>query len=356
MRTGYFILLLFVFTVKFNSCQSDSSEMPQFSDDSLLLKSDMENEAFLIEMSDATELMADKAFEFRNAISCGIKGVYMYSKTIDKYKDNPEKLAARITLLGITDVYLSVNSGTIKKSASWYRSFNKELHNNNIRVHALRLENLNMYVDDDMARSYTRQIIDFNTSASPEERFDGISADLEPHILKPSYSNLPNGLEIFWGEDGIGKSNDLLLKRTVDILEIAKSACETLPLSQSLGFFFQKRVNDGLFQYGSTADFLGQCEHVLVMAYNHKMQEIWYRANLSLEKVNHLYPNSVVIAINTKGSSDPQTTLKPKGWDYTMETLRYLSRKGSANPAYKGICIFEYHEFEQMWEWLQDTM
>ncbi|MFA6335523.1 MAG: hypothetical protein WCX48_08215 [Bacteroidales bacterium] len=133
--------------------------------------------------------MRERANNFKRVIQTnpeqGLRsGTYIYSsRTIKKYIDNPGELVSKLALLGFTDVYIS---------------FDKP-----------------------------------GSSLSLLERFDGISADLEPHILKIDSPRRPEGLTLAWDSEsnyGIGKYNDLLLKRTVEVMSLAKKAMGLSPL------------------------------------------------------------------------------------------------------------------------------
>ncbi len=101
-----------------------------------------------------TPAMLKRAAQFRTAIQSGGRfrsGVYVYgSRTVKDYAAEPEKLAARLALLGFTDVYLTCGSGA--KSAAgpalaWRKTFIRAAHGHDMRVHAQTLERGRLFVD-----------------------------------------------------------------------------------------------------------------------------------------------------------------------------------------------------------------
>ncbi len=306
--------------------------------------------------------MKQRAIEFKNTIQTqqGLRSsTYIYSsRTIKKYIANPEELVAKLTLLGFTDVYISFDKpGTsLYIDLSWYKVFNKSAHNNNIKVHALGLSNLKLYVSDEVVKTDVDWVKSYNNSVSAAERFDGISADLEPHILKADYPNRPAGLTLAWDSEnsyGIGKDNDLLLKRSVEVMSLAKKEMGELTLNEALGFFFQPRFDTGLLEWGGAQQFLKYCDQVVVMAYNYRATRVVEMATPILIAASD-YPKSVSIAVktslNTLGDDGPLTSFQPQGWDNLITSLSHIVSEGKKYNSFRGMDFFEFAGFEIMWE------
>ena len=63
---------------------------------------------------------------------------------------------------------------------------------------------------------------------------------------------------------------------------------------------------------------------------------------------------SVSIAYKTAMNNVDSASLQPKGWDYLLETSRYLLQKGASKSAFRGLDVFHYEGLETMWEWTSD--
>lgn len=309
-----------------------------------------------------TSLMCSRASDFKRAIetkgTLGLRSsVYIYgSRTIKKYIENPQDLVAKLIILGFTDVYIAYDKPptSLYIPKNWYLSFNKLAHENGIKIHALSLSNLKLYVSDTPIIDDLEWIKEFNNSVDANRRFDGISADLEPHILKIDSDRRPQGLTLAWQENyGIGKDNDLLLKRTVEVMALAKKEMGLLTLNQALGFFFQARYDTGLLSWGGAQQFLQYCNNVVVMAYNYQAKRVIEMATPVLTAAAG-YPKSVSIAIktslNTLGDDGPLTSFQPQGWDNLITSLKYILTEAKKFQTFRGLDVFEFEGLEIMWE------
>ena len=304
-----------------------------------------------------------RATEFKKAIKAeqGYRsGVYIYTKrSIDDYLKTPEVLAARLAVLGFTDVYLGSELALSGKSdyyLKWQKTFIEEAHLYEMKVHALRLSSARLYVDDMRVLDDCKLVIDYNYSVKKKQRFDGVSADLEPHILKKGFVDYPQGLTLYWDSKdnfGKGKDNDLLLKRTVEILKMAQKELRPLPLNQAMGFFFQPRVDNGLLEHGGAKEFLQYCDQLIVMAYNYKAERVFEMAKPILIAAGDK-EKSVSVCIKTSlgtvGDEGPITSFQTHGWDYMIKALQYLMKESSQFTSFRGIDIFEFQGFEIMWK------
>ena len=165
-----------------------------------------------------SEKQLQRAAEFKKVLKTGQgyrSGVYIYTKrSIDDYLKTPEVLAARLAVLGFTDVYLGSEKALSGKSddyLKWQKAFIEEAHLYGMKVHALRLSSARLYVEDMRVLDDCKLVIDYNYSVKKKQRFDGVSADLEPHILKKGFIDYPKGLTLYWDSKnnfGKGKDND----------------------------------------------------------------------------------------------------------------------------------------------------
>lgn len=309
------------------------------------------------------EMELQRAAEFKRILKTdqGYRsGVYVYTKrSIDDYLKTPEVLAARLALLGFTDVYLGSEKALSGKSddyLKWQKTFIEEAHLYGMKVHALRLSSARLYVDDIRVLDDCKLVIDYNYSVKKKQRFDGVSADLEPHILKKGFVDYPKGLSLYWDSNnsyGKGKDNDLLLKRTVEVMKIAQKELRPLPLSQALGFFFQPRVDNGLLEHGGAKEFLQYCDQLIVMAYNYKAERVFEMAKPILVAAGDKAKTvsvCVKTSLGTVGDEGPITSFQTHGWDYMINALQYLMNESSQFTSFRGLDIFEFQGFEMMWK------
>ncbi len=312
-------------------------------------------------VADLTPTMLSRAAEFKKAVKTDgsyKSAVYVYEhRSITYYLDAPEKLAARLKTAGFTDVFLSCYKA-LQGDANllkWQKSFIAKAHQYGMQVYALRLSSPSLFVDDEKIYRECKLVLDYNASVKKEERFDGVSADLEPHTMKEKSTQRPGKLKLIWSKQnfGMGKDNDLLLKRTIEVMKIAQKELAPLKFNEAISAFFQPKVNEGLLKYGGTDEFLQYCDEVIAMTYNSKMTRIWEMAEPLLIGAKDK-PQSVGICVKTSlgttGDDDAPTSLQPQGWDSMIETINFLMKKGAEYKTFKGVDVFEFQGFEIMWK------
>lgn len=322
-----------------------------------------------------------KAEEFRNAVTANQTkraSVYVYNRlTVENYSEEKgaKMLAARIVLMGYTDVLLSVHptngqSFAELRNKEWVQTFNRYLNKYGVRIHALMFSEASQFDEANNQEIYLHASVvqQYNRTVSADERFAGASADWEPHTLKVNSSladdaNLSS--EDRWDSNRYGQygANDRLLKRTGEMLALAKSYLDDMSeefglpkitMNEAINYHFQEQHDKDNLIYGDVSTYLksGRCEDVNVMAYNNKKEEVWRRAqsNLAAADKNN-YPNSIYICIKTRLGDDegPGTSLKPQGWEYLIETLNYLHEQAAGYASMKGISVYDYSDTEDMW-------
>ncbi|GEM_PF-479271 len=311
-----------------------------------------------------TYKMMDAAIKFRSMLKLDQNyrsGVYVYdSKSITTYLTYPSKLAARLALLGLKDVYLSASKGAVDGSDAtryiWTKNFNKAAHLYGLTVWALRLTSTSAFVSDAAITDECTRILNFNLGLASNEKFDAVSADWEPHVLKQDGADTPSGLQYYWDSNtnyGIGGSNDMLLKRTLDMFTLAKMSLGNLPINEAIHYMYQNNYNSGLLSYGNTLQFLNSCDYVTVMTYTDTKEKVWSRGISPVDNASGK-PKKVSLCIktslNTYGDGgDTSTSLYPKGWDYLLESLSYFYSQGASKPGFRGIDFFEFEGLEQLW-------
>lgn len=315
------------------------------------------------QIANVSPVMLERAKQFKKALATtdGYKsGVYIYQKrSVKDYEKAPAQLAARLAILGFTDVYLGASrmmeNGNVDEE-KWIIDFNTNAHKFGMKVHIGSLSSSKLWVENKRIIENCNTVINFNYSNKKVARFDGISADLEPHIMKKGFIERPKELIWEWhGTDnfGIGKDNDMLCKRMVEVMEKSKKELGTeLALSQAQGFFIQGRYDKGELAWGSAQQLLKSCNWLIVMAYNYKPERVLEMARPSLENAKD-FPKSISVAIKTSldtyGSEGAVTSFEPQGWNYLINGIDYLMKNGSTYNAFRGIDIFEFQGFEKMW-------
>lgn len=321
-------------------------------------------DSVLAATAEITDIMLDSAIIFRSSLKGeqGYRsGVYVYdSKSISTYINNPEKLAARIALLGIKDVYVSATVAALNGSNAtryqWLKDFNAVAHQYGLTTWAVRLANYDHFVSDALILQDCSRVLAYNNSVSANERFDAVSADWEPHVLKQGGADTPEELNIFWdsvNNYGIGEENDSLLHRTHNMLSLAKNNLDGLMLNEAIHYMYQDRYDLGQLSYGSTVQFLNDCDYVTVMCYTNTKENVWQRADAPIANASN-HPKTVSVCVktsmNTYGDGgDASTSLYPKGWGYLISAMNYIYSQGAQEPAFRGVDFFEFEGLEMMW-------
>ena len=317
----------------------------------------------LVATAGATELMRTKAAQLREAT--GVEdgtlrsAVYVYSATVEKYAQEPKKLAARVALLGMSDVYLSISRDVLTATSGnqrvWYGEFISALHTYNIKVYAMRMQNNSLYLDPEGVRTEVEAVKAWNGSVVASARIDGISADLEPHTMKSSDSNAQK-LGYYWDSTnnyGVGGSNDKLVGLTLDRLGYAKELLGDLELCEAVFSAFQPKYNQGVLSRGCAGDFLGVCDWIMVMAYRTTADKVWADVEYYLKAATseaHKGRVSVAVKVHQNELDSVSPSLKPLGWQGVVEALESITERGKAWSAFRGVDYFQYVGLEDLWE------
>ncbi len=304
----------------------------------------------LVATAQLTEAQQARAAAYRAASLEGERlrnGVYVYSTTVKAYADAPERLAARIALMGFRDVYLSAQKTMIVSADKWLRTFIATFAGYGGETWSVRISSTNLLFDPSKVDDEVALVKEYNSRVAPNERFAGISADLEPHIQKDQSK------EYFWNSttnNGVGGPNDRLLQRTIECLSRADRALEPLRLCEAVWYNYQIFNDRGDLSYGDVSHFLGACDFVIIMAYRNSKEAIMEKSLPTL-KAAQGHPRTVSIAIKTalNGLSDQSSSIGHKGWDYLLETVEHLRIHGPRYDAFRGIDNFTWEGLEKLW-------
>ena len=131
------------------------------------------------------------------AMACAAdRAVWTWEKDSYAMLDDPAQAADAIAFLRakrIRTIYLYADAyqgrNLIRDQPEKYRHFIRQLHRRGRKAYAL-LGSAYLHTEEymlpgrrDVALAMFQQVLDYNRSARPSERFDGINLDIEPHIL-----------------------------------------------------------------------------------------------------------------------------------------------------------------------------
>lgn len=307
------------------------------------------------EIVSAAELSAaqlERAEEFRKTVLDSLgrtrNAVYVYTKTVGDFSAEPEKLAARIAILGFRDVYLSPGKSLYTNPNDWIRTFIRTLSGYGIDVHAQRLpvtgsSGLELLTSESAIDAEIALVSGYNSQVAPDERFAGLSADIEVHTIK-------SGFSYTWDK---GANSDTLLRMAQSALEYAgkklKSIDPNLKLSEAIAMPYDKYYNEGKFTNGSSGHFLKSCDWVILMDYYTKDTQLQRYALASFD--NATKDASVSVALKVKGSGLDAF----QDWETLLSSLQTLFETsiGYKNPAgftpFRGLDFFTYEGLENLW-------
>lgn len=306
----------------------------------------------IVLQADLTPAQIQRAEEFRRVAvdSAGRtrNAVYVYTQTVGDFSSAPEKLAARIAVLGFNDVYLSPGKSLYTNPNDWIRTFIRTLSGYGIQVHAQRLpvtgsSGLELLTSESAIDAEIALVSGYNNQVASGERFSGLSADIEVHTIK-------SGFSYTWDK---GANSDTLLRMAQSALEYAgkklKSIDPNLKLSEAIAMPYDKYYNEGKFTNGSSGHFLKSCDWVILMDYYTKDNQLQRYAQASFD--NATKDASVSVALKVKGSG----TDAFQDWETLLLSLQGLFETsiGYKNPAgfspFRGLDFFTYEGLENLW-------
>ena len=308
-----------------------------------------------VTMAGVTDLMKQKAADYSEATQSEdgslYNCVYVYANSLEQYADEPKKLAARISLLGFKGVYLSPGGNRLTTQDQWLKDFISTCTGLGLDVYATYYEDPTVFASEAGAKVCLDRVLTYNRNVAYESRFAGVSADLEPHIIKEDI-----GLGWTWdtsNHNGVGGQNDNLMKVTLDRLAYADSYLYGLRLQEAIWWNYQNMYNDGKIANGDVNHFTEVCDWVTIMAYRNTTDGIWSYSEPTLEACTG--EDCVSICVKTATNDEPVTTIMPNGWNALLETMNTLKTRGLEYTCFYGLDMFQYEALETMWEWETDN-
>ena len=308
-----------------------------------------------VQMAGVTDLMKQKAADYTAATQTEdgslYNCVYVYANSLEQYADDPDKLAARISLLGFKGVYLSPGGTRLTTQDEWLKTFIATCTGLGMEVYATYYEDMSVFASEAGAKICLDKVLTYNRNVAYESRFAGVSADLEPHIIKEDI-----GLGWTWdtnNHNGAGGQNDNLLKVTLDRLAYADSQLYGLRLQEAIWWNYQNMYNDGKITYGDVNQFTEVCDWVTIMAYRNTTDGIWDYSEPTLTACTG--EDCVNICVKTATNDELVTTIMPNGWNALLDTMETLKERGLEYACFNGLDMFQYEALETMWEWVTDN-
>ena len=287
------------------------------------------------------------------ALHAAERAVWVWEDASTGWLDDPAYAGDAIAFLrgrGISTVYLYVEpypaSNRLANDPAAYRVLLSRLRANGIRPHALLGSghlNSDAYTAAQrraIAEAQFQGVLDYNAGALPAERFEGVSLDIEPHLLK-AWSNKQATLLVQFLD--LGRSL-MDMKR--------RSGQSALQVGPAIPFWY-----DGLrVKWNRRTQYMH--EHVLDVFDHAVLMDYRDHADGSDGIIAHaraeidaaaLRGKRVVIGVETADNEIAKVTF----FDNTDAQLELaLAQTASAYAGHAGFGGFAVHHFESYVEWL----
>ncbi|OON61331.1 hypothetical protein B0920_19715 [Massilia sp. KIM] len=224
-----------------------------------------------------------------------------------------------------------------------YRALIRRMHAAGIQVYALlgsaylRTERYVLPRHRAQAEAMLQRVLDYNKGAAPEERFDGINLDIEPHILDE------------WASRKMGLLAEFI-EMSDALVRLKRKSGQSLPMGPAIPFWFDgieidwqgkrkpvsQHVQD-LYDYVALMDYRDRAEGGDGII-SHAMDELEYANRIG---------RKVMIGVETLPNA-----LKKVSFHHLREAdmereLGITARKVGAMPAYGGFVIHHYQSYRK---------
>ncbi|GAB3747080.1 hypothetical protein [Lysobacter olei] len=202
------------------------------------------------------------------------RAVWTWEKPSFAMLESPEVAEEALAFLrrkGVTIVYLYADSfegrTPVRDRPQLYRAFIRRAHARGIQVYALLGSwylHTERYVQPRYrreARSMVRRVLDYNAGSAPEERFDGVNYDIEPHLLDEwSDASRPQLLRGF-------------LDMTADLMAEKRKSGQSLPIGPAMPFWWDGITLDWSGARKSVAEHvIDATDYVALMDYRNRAE------------------------------------------------------------------------------------
>jgi|GEM_PF-2785802 len=306
-----------------------------------------------------------RAEEFRQAVAgCPDVGFSLSEKTLDESWHHPAQLAARCSLLGMTEVYCRVNpdqlGGFFSSYSDHLRGVVAEMHRYRIRCYAeidgtelfAMIKRSGEHAPYNQIKEMVRSVYAFNRNGKSGQQFDGVITILLPHRADDFFARRHPSMIYHWTAHGygIGAENDLIHREAMQMMIDVKETALNLPVGQHTGHFYHDRTVNRELSVGSINHYLDVAAFVLVE--NPGADRLDIIANAGAEISSARRPRSVMVNLMTGG--DPysdrsrQDSLQARSWPEIIATLGYVTKEFEKYQTFRGLAFSDYESFEEI--------
>lgn len=251
---------------------------------------------------------------------------------------------------GIGTIYLYADAlrhrNLIVTQPELYRAFIRRSHRHGQRVHALLGSyylHTERYVLPERradALAMLQRVLDYNAAAAPHERFDGVSLDIEPHLLDE------------WREH-----RDALLLHFIELSQalaaLKRDSGQALALGAAIPFWFDRLVVkwNGAARPASE-HLIDLYDYVVLMDYRNRAEGgdgMIAHAARELDYARRR-GRKVVIGVEVTPNDIAKVTFASASEADLERELRLVEKAYRRNPAFAGFAIHHYRAYRQ---WLE---
>lgn len=249
---------------------------------------------------------------------------------------------------GIRTVYLYADAyrgrSLIERQPELYREFLARVHRRNMRAHAL-LGSYYQHTEEYALPEKRAEVLHmlqgvlaYNTTAAPNERFDGISLDIEPHMLKQ------------WGQ----RRTELLhefLDLGQALMALKRDSGQDLPIGAAIPFWFDGIMLDWNGRERPVSEHvLDLYDYVVLMDYRDHAQGpdgiIAHAASELAYARDH--GRTVVVGVEVTRNEVKKVTFSHRTETELERELKLAERAFRRNPAFGGFALHHYRSY-RLW-------
>jgi len=252
---------------------------------------------------------------------------------------------------GIRTVYLYADAyrgrSLIERQPELYRQFLARVHRRNMRAHALLgsyyLHTEEYVLPDKRAEALhmLQGVLAYNTGAAPNERFDGISLDIEPHMLKQWDQRRTELLHEFLD---LGQA----------LMALKRDSGQDLPIGAAIPFWFDGITLDWNGRVRPVSEHvLDLYDYVVLMDYRDHAQGpdgiiAHAAAELEYARAND---RTVVIGVEVTPNELRKVTFFHRTETDLERELKLAEWAFRRNPAFGGFALHHYRSYRT---WLEE--
>ncbi len=186
-------------------------------------------------------------------------------------------------------------------------------------------------------------IVDFNDSLPDEAKLAGLTVMVEPHIFTRANNDRPKDLLYAWEPDsfGIGLDNDMMMRRTFEMLDVIETTTPELPFTIGIADFYHELARDGKISRGTINDFLTlSVREARVLLENSGNKPSEALAVIANELADAETKQSILIGFSLAGHTSVATgAYRRRDWNDFTRSLEFLIGQWKNSPAFAGVVI-----------------